>query len=147
MPATAATGAVNVTLASPFESVLMLRCDNCPTSTMTSDGVTVSTRSSTSRCGWPFASLAITRIVDFSEPLAVIKSGVAVTASDSDSSDGPVSDGVGVFDTVHDATVNAAITIVDSVILRIICRFPCGFEVKRLSLLRVGKVGKVHADV
>src|SRR5689334_3540539 len=101
-------GAVYVTVALPFAPVTMDLAESEPKSTNVLFA-RISARMGTFALGWPFASRASTVICDCDAPSNDSVSGFAVIASDNPRLDGPCSIGVGVFDTVHDATANAAV--------------------------------------
>src|SRR3954468_6119722 len=94
-PVPAAAGAVKTTVARPLASVTTLRADSDPKSTSTPPTAR-STRSDWLRSGEPFWSRAVMVTSDCDAPSCVTTSGLSVIEMAVDSSDGPVSGGVGV---------------------------------------------------
>ena len=93
-PKAVSIGAVNVTDACPLLPVVTLRAESMPVSTIAPVvSSSVSTRISTLAAGCPLGSRATMLMTDCDAPLAAMRSGVAVIASDSPSSDGPVRSG------------------------------------------------------
>src|SRR6476620_865089 len=68
----------------------------------------------------------------------MIMSGLALMTNDSDSSEGPVSAGAGVFVIVHDSMASAATANIKSFVDLNVCIS---------SLLRIGKIREIHADI
>ena len=94
------TGAVNVTLTRPLLPVETVEADSRPWSTVT--------RTWTFARGCAFSSRAKISITDCDAPSSVTVSGVAVTATESASSDGPISGGASTSFTVQPAPARAA---------------------------------------